>query len=141
METYSEVITNKTTIDKSTHIFAPKHPKDLHSYRMVYDTISVETMNSILFDDSVIIRSGKSGSTTYNNNTGVANYNDDSKKYHYKTYRKMNQVRKIWILPSQVHSNILIIMVVSLTMISVCSIQIICQRINLSTIPQWTSYI
>ena len=35
-------------------------------------------MNSILFDDSVIIRSGKSGSTTYNN-TGVANYNDDSK--------------------------------------------------------------
>ncbi|QIY37874.1 YycH family regulatory protein [Staphylococcus hominis] len=84
METYSEVITNKTTIDKSTHIFAPKHPKDLRSYRMVYDTISVETMNSILFDDSVIIRSGKSGSTTYNNNTGVANYNDDSKKYHYK---------------------------------------------------------
>lgn len=59
METYSEVITNKTTIDKSTHIFAPKHPKDLRSYRMVYDTISVETMNSILFDDSVIIRSGK----------------------------------------------------------------------------------
>ena len=44
----------------------------------------METMNSILFDDSVIIRSGKSGSTTYNNNTGVANYNDDSKKYHYK---------------------------------------------------------
>ena len=79
METYSEVITNKTTIDKATHIFAPKHPKDLRSYRMVYDTISVETMNSILFDDSVIIRSGKSGSTTYNNNTGVANYNDDSK--------------------------------------------------------------
>ena len=27
METYSEVITNKTTIDKSTHIFAPKHQK------------------------------------------------------------------------------------------------------------------
>ena len=41
-------------------------------------------MNAILFDDSVIIRSGKSGSTTYNNNTGVANYNDESKKYHYK---------------------------------------------------------
>ena len=79
---------------------------------MVYDTISVETMNSILFDDSVIIRSGKSGSTTYNN-TGVANYNDDSKSTIIKTYLKMNQVRKIWIPPFQVHSNILIIMVVS----------------------------
>lgn len=84
MQKYSEVITNKDTIDKSTHIFAPNRPKDMRSYRMVYDTIPVETMNAILFDDSVIIRSGKSGSTTYNNNTGVANYNDESKKYHYK---------------------------------------------------------
>ena len=84
MQKYSEVITNKDTIDKATHIFAPNRPKDMRSYRMVYDTIPVETMNAILFDDSVIIRSGKSGSTTYNNNTGVANYNDESKKYHYK---------------------------------------------------------
>ena len=84
MQKYSEVITNKDTIDKATHIFAPNRPKDMRSYRMVYDTIPVETMNAILFDDSVIIRSGKSGSTTYNNNTGVANYNDEIKKYHYK---------------------------------------------------------
>ena len=42
----------------------------------------------------------------------------------------MNLVRKIWILPSQVHSNILIIMVVSLTMISVCSIRIICRELT-----------
>lgn len=84
MQKYSEVITNKDTIDKATHLYAPSHPKNMRSYRMVYDTIPVETMNSILFDDSVIIRSGKSGSTTYNNNTGVANYNDESKKYHYK---------------------------------------------------------
>ncbi len=84
MQKYSEVITNKDTIDKATHVFAPSQPQHMHSYRMVYDTIPVETMNSILFDDSVIIRSGKSGSTTYNNNTGVANYNDESKKYHYK---------------------------------------------------------
>ncbi|BGE81064.1 YycH family regulatory protein [Staphylococcus petrasii] len=84
MQKYSEIITNKDTIDKATHVFAPSQPKHMRSYRMVYDTIPVETMNSILFDDSVIIRSGKSGATTYNNNTGVANYNDDSKKYHYK---------------------------------------------------------
>lgn len=84
MQKYSEIITNKDTIDKATHVFAPNHPQRMRSYRMVYDTIPVETMNSILFDDSVIIRSGKSGATTYNNNTGVANYNDESKKYHYK---------------------------------------------------------
>lgn len=84
MQKYSEVITNKDTIDKATHVFAPSQPKKMRSYRMVYDTIPVETMNAILFDDSVIIRSSKSGSTTYNNNTGVANYNDESKKYHYK---------------------------------------------------------
>ena len=57
MQKYSEVITNKDTIDKATHIFAPNRPKDMRSYRMVYDTIPVETMNAILFDDSVIIRS------------------------------------------------------------------------------------
>ena len=41
MQKYSEVITNKDTIDKATHIFAPNRPKDMRSYRMVYDTIPV----------------------------------------------------------------------------------------------------
>ena len=53
-------------------------------YRMVFNTISVERMNSILFDDSTIVRSSQSGTTTYNNNTGVANYNDKDEMYHYK---------------------------------------------------------
>ena len=129
MQKYSEVITNKDTIDKATHIFAPNRPKDMRSYRMVYDTIPVETMNAILFDDSVIIRSGKSGSTTYNNNTGVANYNDESKKYHYKIYLKMNLAQVIWIQRFQVHLNISMDMVDSLMMTSVFSIQII-HRVN-----------
>ncbi|RUY74229.1 hypothetical protein EN964_37320, partial [Mesorhizobium sp. M7A.F.Ca.CA.001.10.2.1] len=30
------------------------------------------------------VRSSQSGLTTYNNNTGVANYNDKSEKYHYR---------------------------------------------------------
>ena len=51
---------------------------------MVFNTISVERMNSILFDDSTIVRSSQSGTTTYNNNTGVANYNDKDEMYHYK---------------------------------------------------------
>ncbi|AMG64400.1 MULTISPECIES: two-component system activity regulator YycH [Staphylococcus] len=84
MTNYSEIITNKNTIDKATHVFAPKKPKEMMSYRMVFDTINVEVMNAILFDDSVIVRSGRGGATTYNNNTGVANYNNDSEKYHYR---------------------------------------------------------
>lgn len=84
MTSYSEIITNKDTVDKATNIYAPKKPKDMNMYRMVFETINVETMNSILFDDSVIVRSGRSGSTTYNNNTGVANYNNESEKYHYR---------------------------------------------------------
>lgn len=51
---------------------------------MVYNTISVERMNSILFNDSTIVRSSQSGTTTYNNNTGVANYDDKNEMYHYK---------------------------------------------------------
>ena len=41
-------------------------------------------MNSILFNDSTIVRSSQSGTTTYNNNTGVANYDDKNEMYHYK---------------------------------------------------------
>ncbi len=83
MQPYTEIITNKDTIDRATHIFAPKSPKGMKSYHTIYNRISVDTMNSILFNDSVVVRSTKSGTATYNNNTGVANYNDDSEKYRY----------------------------------------------------------
>ena len=55
---------------------------------MVFNTISVEKMNAILFDDSTIVRSSKSGVTTYNNNTGVANYNDKMKNTIIKPVRR-----------------------------------------------------
>lgn len=84
MQPYTDIITNKDTIDRTTHVFAPSKPEKLKTYRMVFNTISVEKMNAILFDDSTIVRSSKSGVTTYNNNTGVANYNDKNEKYHYK---------------------------------------------------------
>src|SRR5699024_12171376 len=70
MQPYTEIITNKDTIDKATHIFAPKSPKGQKSYHTIYNHISVDTMNSILFNDSVVVRSSRSGSVTYNNNTG-----------------------------------------------------------------------
>lgn len=84
MQPYTDIITNKDTIDRTTHVFASSKPEKLKTYRMVFNTISVEKMNAILFDDSTIVRSSKSGVTTYNNNTGVANYNDKNEKYHYK---------------------------------------------------------
>ena len=59
MQPYTEIITNKDTIDKATHVFAPSKPKDLKSYRMVFSTMNVERMNSILFEDSTIVRSLK----------------------------------------------------------------------------------
>ena len=83
MRPYSDIITNKDTIDKATHIFAPEKPKKLKTYRTIYNRISVDAMNSILFNDSVVVRSANNGTTTYNNNTGVANYNDQSEKYRY----------------------------------------------------------
>ncbi|MBO1198261.1 hypothetical protein J3T65_04220 [Staphylococcus simiae] len=84
MKPYTDIITNKDSIDRATHLFAPSKPEKLKTYRMVFNTMSVEKMNAILFDDSTIVRSSKSGVTTYNNNTGVANYNDKDEKYHYK---------------------------------------------------------
>ncbi|MDC6327164.1 YycH family regulatory protein [Staphylococcus auricularis] len=84
MKPYAEIITNKDTVDKATHIFAPSEEQKLKSYRTIYSHFSVDTMNAILFNDSVVVRSAKSGTTTYNNNTGVANYNDRSEKYQYK---------------------------------------------------------
>ena len=93
MQPYTEIITNKDTIDKATHVFAPSKPKGLKSYRMVFSTMNVERMNSILFDDSTIVRSSQSGATTYNNNTGVANYDGKSEMYHYKTYPKTRKLK------------------------------------------------
>ncbi len=50
MQPYTDIITNKDTIDRTTHVFAPSKPEKLKTYRMVFNTISVEKMNAILFD-------------------------------------------------------------------------------------------
>lgn len=113
MQPYTDIITNKDTIDRTTHVFAPSKPEKLKTYRMVFNTISVEKMNAILFDDSTIVRSSKSGVTTYNNNTGVANYNDKNEKYHYKTCPKMKQVPAKWKKRFQEPLILLMVMVVS----------------------------
>ena len=88
------------------HVFAPSKPKDLKTYRMVFNTISVERMNSILFDDSTIVRSSQSGTTTYNNNTGVANYNDKDEMYHYKNLSEDAKVQATCKKPSQAHTSL-----------------------------------
>lgn len=80
---------------------------------MVFNTISVEKMNAILFDDSTIVRSSKSGVTTYNNNTGVANYNDKMKNTIIKTCPKMKQVPAKWKKRFQEPLILLMVMVVS----------------------------
>ncbi len=49
-------------------------------------------MNAILFNDSVVVRSSKSGNATYNNNTGVANYSDDSENIAILISQKMKIV-------------------------------------------------
>ncbi|MHD0396279.1 YycH family regulatory protein [Staphylococcus simulans] len=80
---FTDIITNRNTIDVATHIYAPEKPQHLKTYRTIFNHISVETMNSILFSDSVVVRSTKSGNTTYNNNTGVATYNSENERYRY----------------------------------------------------------
>ena len=113
MQPYTDIITNKDTIDRTTHVFAPSKPEKLKTYRMVFNTISVEKMNAILFDDSTIVRSSKSGVTTYNNNTGVANYNDKMKNTIIKTCPKMKQVQAKWKKRFQEPLILLMVMVVS----------------------------
>ena len=83
MKPYSEVITGKDTIDPATHVFAPTKPTKMKSYRAIYTHINVDKLNTILFNDSLVVHSSKSGVTTYNNNTGVANYNDQKETYRY----------------------------------------------------------
>ena len=96
MTNYSEIITNKNTIDKATHVFAPKKPKEMMSYRMVFDTINVEVMNAILFDDSVIVRSGRGGATTYNNNTELPITTTTVKSIIIVISQKTNPALAIW---------------------------------------------
>lgn len=80
---YMNVSTNEDTINKATYIYAQKSPENLKTYRTIFNHINVEDLNAILFDDTPIVRTTKSGNTIYNNNTGVVNYDPDKKTYHY----------------------------------------------------------
>ncbi|GGA82642.1 YycH protein [Staphylococcus muscae] len=80
---YMNVSTNEDTVNKATYLYAPKAPENLKTYRTIFNHISVEDLNAILFDDTPIVRTTKSGNTIYNNNTGVVNYDPDRKTYHY----------------------------------------------------------
>ncbi|MCS4485843.1 YycH family regulatory protein [Staphylococcus americanisciuri] len=80
---YMNISTNEDTVNKATYIYAQKNPENLKTYRTIFNHINVEDLNAILFDDTPIVRTTKSGNTIYNNNTGVVNYDPDSKTYHY----------------------------------------------------------
>lgn len=127
MQPYTEIITNKDTIDKATHVFAPSKPKDLKSYRMVFNNERRTNEFHSLRRFNYRTKLPQSGATTYNNNTGVANYDDNSEMYHYKTYLKMRKAQAIWKKPFQEHLNLSTAMVDSLTKIIVYSVQIIRQ--------------
>ncbi|SQA03940.1 YycH protein [Staphylococcus aureus] len=96
MQPYTDIITNKDTIDRTTHVFAPSKPEKLKTYRMVFNTISVEKMNAILFDDSTIVRKFKEWCYNLQHNTGVRNYNDKMKNIIIKTCPKMKRVPAKW---------------------------------------------
>lgn len=80
---YTNLSMNEDTINKATYLYAPKAPENLKTYRTIFNHISAEDLNSILFDDTPIVRTTESGNTIYNNNTGVVNYDPDKKTYHY----------------------------------------------------------
>lgn len=71
-------------IDRMMYVFVLSKFEKLKIYCMVFNMISVEKMNVILFDDLIIVCSLKSGVIIYNNNIGVVNYNDKNEKYYYK---------------------------------------------------------
>lgn len=50
-----EIIMNKDIIDKVIYVFVLSKLKDLKMYCMVFNMISVECMNLILFDDLMIV--------------------------------------------------------------------------------------
>lgn len=83
LEPYTDILTDQTTVNKATYLYAPKAPKDLRTYRTIFSNINVEDLNSILFDDTPIVRATKSGNTTYNNNTGMVNYDANNETYSY----------------------------------------------------------
>ncbi|MEM5613736.1 two-component system activity regulator YycH [Staphylococcus pseudintermedius] len=83
LEPYSNVVTNRSTINKATYMYAVKAPKNLKAYRTIFNRINVEDLNAILFDNTPIVRTTNSGNTTYNNNTGVVNYNANRETYDY----------------------------------------------------------
>ncbi|WP_419790909.1 two-component system activity regulator YycH [Staphylococcus chromogenes] len=83
LESYTDILTDQKTVNNATYLYAPKEPKDLRTYRTIFSNIDVEDLNSILFDDTPIVRTTKSGNTTYNNNTGMVNYDANKETYSY----------------------------------------------------------
>lgn len=83
MEAYSNISTDRTTINKATFMYVQKEPKEMRSYRTIFNQINVEDLNAILFDNTPIVRTGNRGNMTYNNNTGVVNYDSEKQTYAY----------------------------------------------------------
>lgn len=83
LQPYTDIITDRTAINKATYLYAPKEPKDIKSYRTIFNSINVEDLNAILFDDTPIVRTANSGNMTYNNNTGVVSYDIEKQTYDY----------------------------------------------------------
>ncbi|MBI5974993.1 YycH family regulatory protein [Staphylococcus canis] len=80
---YTAVMTNRATLNEATYLYAPQKPKHIQSYRTIFNSISIEDLNAILFDDTPIVRTANSGNMTYNNNTGVVNYDIEKQTYSY----------------------------------------------------------
>lgn len=81
---YTGIITNENTTNEINQIYAPKDADNINIYRYVSNQISVADLNEVILGDSVIARNNENDKiSTYNNNTGIANVNEEKQTYRY----------------------------------------------------------
>lgn len=82
-EDYTAVITNQQTSNNKTAIYGPTAPGEMPVETFLYNVLSVDTVNNMLFLDDEYTMEGNDGPYVYEGESNIATYNSDSYAYSY----------------------------------------------------------
>ena len=82
-EEYSAVITNQQTSNNKTAIYGPTSPGEMPVETFLYNVVSVEAVNNMLFMDDDYTMEGGEGIHRYEGEDNIATYNSETYAYSY----------------------------------------------------------
>lgn len=82
-EEYTGVITNQQTSNNKTAIYGPTSPGEMPVETFLYNVLSVDAVNNMLFLNDAFTTEGNDGTYVYEGNSNIATYNSGTFAYSY----------------------------------------------------------